>query len=482
MAAGLIGLLAAAAAGAVAGWVAGRRGGIAAGTSGVGPHLLPDPGLRWLLRAHGALGVWVSELRDGEEGPSNERVVDAERLSVAQITAVDRRLERARDQEQAAAERMDGGTLVFRGAAGIAVALLLPDGHGADALARAEDDLRQLAEGVLRRPQMVALAQAQADESSDETVGSIGLRLAYHLERVTGAEVVVAAIEPATDTGVGAPAAVRVVGASGRADRRLLDSYAAPESVLARVARGEAERTLADAEFMGGAVADRRQRQQVVLVLPLLDRRLAVGAVALWLPDGREPVGAAFAEIAEAIGNAAPRIRRAMRSHVNAEIARTDPLTGLSNRRTLESALARQDATDGALIYADLDHFKGLNDALGHPAGDAALVHFARLIREQIRTADVGARIGGEEFAVWLPGATLEAGMRIAERLRVKLNTTPWDWQGRPRSLSASFGVSACPATSRRVENLPAQADAALYVAKNSGRNRVEPAGRVPGG
>ena len=480
MAPGLI-AAGAAAAGIAAGWLIGRRS-RSTSSAGVGSHLLPDPALRWLLKAHGALGVWVSELREGEEGPSNERVVDAERLSVGQITAVDRRLERARDQEQAAAERMDGGTLIVRGAGGIAVAMLLPEGHGALALTQAEEDLARLAAGVQRRPQMVALTQAQADESSEETVGSIGLRLAYHLERITGAEVVVAAIESGTDTGAGAPVAVRVVGASGRADRRLLDSYATPDSGMARVARGEVVRLLADADFMGGAVADRRQRRQQVLVLPLLDRRIPVGAVALWLPDGREPVGSAFAEIAEAIANAAPRIRRAMRSQFQAEVARTDPLTGLCNRRALEAALGRQDATEGALIYADLDHFKGLNDALGHPAGDAALVHFARLIREQIRTGDVGARIGGEEFAVWLPGATLEAGMRIAERLRVKLNTTPWDWQGRPRSLSASFGVSACPATSRRLENLPGQADAALYVAKNSGRNRVEPAGRVPPG
>jgi diguanylate cyclase (GGDEF)-like protein len=372
---------------------------------------------------------------------------------------------------------MEGGTLLFRGAGGVAVAMLLPDGHGA--LAQAEEDLGRLLDGVQRRPQIVALAQAQSDEASEETVGSVGLRLAYHLERITGAEVVVAVIE---GDGEGGTRPVKVVGASGRADRRLLDSYAAADSVLARVARGEVERSMADAEFMGGAVADRRQRKQAVLVLPLLDRRLVVGAVALWLPDGREPVGSAFAEIAEAIANAAPRIRRALKAHHHSELARTDPLTGLGNRRALEAALARQDVTEGALIYADFDHFKALNDALGHPAGDAALVHFARLIREQIRSADVGARIGGEEFAVWLPGANLEVGLRIAERLRVKLSTTPWDWQGRSRSLSASFGVSACPGTSRRLENLPAQADAALYVAKNSGRNRVETAGRSPAG
>jgi diguanylate cyclase (GGDEF)-like protein len=86
----------------------------------------------------------------------------------------------------------------------------------------------------------------------------------------------------------------------------------------------------------------------------------------------------------------------------------------------------------------------------------------------------VAARIGGEEFAIWLPGTDLDLGARIAERIRIKLGTTPWDWQGRSWPLSASFGVAASPETSRSVDNLRIQADAALYVAKRSGRNRVE--------
>jgi diguanylate cyclase (GGDEF)-like protein len=151
-----------------------------------------------------------------------------------------------------------------------------------------------------------------------------------------------------------------------------------------------------------------------------------------------------------------------------------DPLTGLHNRRGFDEAFTLITAQQGALVYADIDHFKNLNDTLGHPAGDAALVHFARIIREQIRTGDVAGRIGGEEFAIWLPETSLELGARIAERIRLKLTGSALDWQGRSWPLSASFGVAACPETSRSADNLPAQADSALYQAKRGGRNRVE--------
>jgi diguanylate cyclase (GGDEF)-like protein len=203
-----------------------------------------------------------------------------------------------------------------------------------------------------------------------------------------------------------------------------------------------------------------------------------VGAVAIWLTGGREPVGAARAELNEALGNAAPRIYRALLADQQKRAATIDPLTGLHNRRGFDETFRLITVKEGALIYTDFDRFKNLNDTLGHPAGDAALVHFARIIREQIRSGDVPGRIGGEEFAIWLPETSLDLGARIAERIRLKLGTTAWDWRGRQWPLSASFGVAACPETSRSLDNLPAQADSALYVAKRSGRNRVEKAGR----
>jgi diguanylate cyclase (GGDEF)-like protein len=451
------------------GWFLGSRPGRLVVRSGASPHLLPDPALDWLRRAHRGIGVWVTELDPSEEGPRAERIVDAEQLSVAQIVAVDRRLERARDQEQSGAERMEGGMLVFHAQAGAAVGLLLPERFEPSLLDGVEEDLRRLLDGVRRKPQMVALTQARAQEASIESVGSVGLRLAYQLERTLDSQVVVAAL----DTG-----GVRVIGVSGRGDRRLLDTLLPADSALARVALGASEPHVSDTDALGGVVADRRSRPGSVLLLPVKRELQPLGAVAIWLLGGREPSGSVRAELMEALDNAAPRIARALEADQHKRAATIDPLTGLHNRRGFDEAFKLITAGQGALVYADIDRFKSLNDTLGHPAGDAALVHFARIIREQIRGFDVAGRIGGEEFAVWLPDTGLDLGARIAERVRMKLGTTPWDWQGRLWPLSASFGVASCPETSRSLDNLPAQADAALYVAKRSGRNRVEKAGR----
>jgi diguanylate cyclase (GGDEF)-like protein len=454
---------------AVTGWLLGRRQRPIGVRPGVSPHLLPDPALEWLRRAHRAVGVWITELDPKEEGPRAERIIEPERLSVAQTVAVDRRLERARDQEQSGAERMEGGMLVFHAQGGAAVGLLLGDGFDPGGLGRVEDDLRRLLEGVRRRPHIVALTQAQSQEASLESVGSVGLRLAYQLERTLDAQIVVAALDTS---------GTRVIGVSGRGDRRLLDSFLPPESELAQVAEGRLDSFVSTGDPLGGVVADRRNRPGSVLLLAVKREHKPVGAVAVWLTSGREPVGAARAELMEALNNAAPRIARALEADQHKRAATIDPLTGLHNRRGFDEVFNLITAKEGALLYTDLDRFKNLNDTMGHPAGDAALVHFARIIREQIRTCDVAGRIGGEEFAVWLPETSLDLGGRIAERIRLKLGTTAWDWRGRQWPLSASFGVAACPETSRSLDNLPAQADSALYVAKNSGRNRVEKAGR----
>lgn len=466
----MIGFLLGALVGASGGWIASRlrRGSAGPADAGAaGPHLLPDPALRWLLRAHGALGVWVAELDAEDQAPTSERILDGERLSVPETVAIDRRLERARSEGQSGAERMQSGTLIFRVSKGVAAGLLLPEGHSAAVLPVANDDLQRLLRGIERRPRVVAVAQTQTQEASLESAGSVGLRLAYQLERIANGEAVVTANER---TGV------RVIGVSGRADRRLLNLLAGGESALARMARGEALEQLFSGDPLGGIVVERRQRSTSVLLLPIAISGRPIGAAAVWLPSGQEPSIVARAEMLAVLADAAPRLAHALEIDGLREAATVDPLTGLDNRRALEGAMNRPNASSGALICADLDNFKLLNDALGHAAGDAALIHFAGLLRQQIRASDIAARTGGEEFAVWLPEAGLALGVRVAESIRNRLADSRWSWMGRPWSLSASFGVAACPETSRRAENLAAGADVALYRAKKGGRNRVEAA------
>jgi len=133
-------------------------------------------------------------------------------------------------------------------------------------------------------------------------------------------------------------------------------------------------------------------------------------------------------------------------------------------------------APPATLIYVDLDHFKQLNDTLGHAAGDAALKHVARLLEAAVRDGDLVARIGGEEFAVWLPRTPFGEGIEVAERIRHSVVSTTWHWSGAPYPMSASCGVAAYPNPIGDVANLQASADAALYRAKQAGRNRVEKA------
>jgi len=163
------------------------------------------------------------------------------------------------------------------------------------------------------------------------------------------------------------------------------------------------------------------------------------------------------------------------------EMATTDFLTGLSNRRhfiarmTDELArLQRLDNLDAAVLMLDLDHFKRINDTYGHAAGDAILKHFAALIRDELRKIDTVGRVGGEEFAIILPGANLEEAKVFAERLRQKVETTPLQLDGKVISFAVSIGITAMKETDASADTAMIRADAALYRAKENGRNRVE--------
>ncbi len=155
-------------------------------------------------------------------------------------------------------------------------------------------------------------------------------------------------------------------------------------------------------------------------------------------------------------------------------LAESDPLTGIANRRAFATAytLATQESSEVALIFFDLDHFKGLNDTYGHDTGDRLLRHLSEIGTSVIRQGDVFARLGGDEFAILLPGADEHAALGLAERLRdhVRAATPP---EGLPAMPTLSIGVCSVVGEVRPLETLLKEADQALYAAKARGGNTV---------
>jgi diguanylate cyclase (GGDEF)-like protein len=172
--------------------------------------------------------------------------------------------------------------------------------------------------------------------------------------------------------------------------------------------------------------------------------------------------------------------RQALRSRL-AEMALTDSLTGLPNRRHFEQALRGELARIGryggrcAVAMLDLDHFKAYNDRNGHGAGDVLLQELGRVIQGHLRAGDVGARYGGEEFAVLMLNTGCAEAMHVVERLRQIVESHPFPHrQHQPGGwLTFSAGVAECPGDGETYEALLERADAALYGAKAAGRNRV---------
>ena len=158
--------------------------------------------------------------------------------------------------------------------------------------------------------------------------------------------------------------------------------------------------------------------------------------------------------------------------------ARTDELTGLSNRRAFfegfgrDVARAERQNMPVSLILADIDHFKQINDANGHSAGDAVLRRVGAVLRAHVRSGDLEARIGGEEFALGCFGSPLEETRQLAERLRREIEQMDLTHDGRPLAVTLSFGVTE-RAPGQTAEQMFDDADRALYEAKRGGRNRV---------
>lgn len=163
------------------------------------------------------------------------------------------------------------------------------------------------------------------------------------------------------------------------------------------------------------------------------------------------------------------------------ELALTDPLTGLPNRRAVDvwagrqfSAAARHDFPLW-LVMADLDRFKCINDTYGHEAGDEVIRGFAEVLKANTRQSNMCARMGGEEFMLILTHVEKEQARIAVERTRVRFEKQEFEFQGKKIRCSASFGIAGFRGSpAPEFNELVSRADAALYAAKNKGRNRLE--------
>jgi diguanylate cyclase (GGDEF)-like protein len=426
--------------------------------------------LDWLRRACGARAAWLIGLPDGDvdavdpgdAAPSHE--LRERGAALARLASVDGRVHVAADGP--------GGTFVAVGDFPYGAGLLLAatgdePAHGQAATA----ELRRLLAGVRLAERAEPEAHGQV-VSRRLALGAAGVQTLEGIARL-GATLA----EQLTHCPTAIVVQNRIAGVSPAADRRLTDRQLAPESPVARaVQSGLPVVTNGNDDIFGAGMPERRRRDRAGMAVPLVDGHQVVGALVVIGAGGgavvTEPVTRLIAELG-------PRLAAARAVHEAEQRAVRDPLTGLPNRREFERVLAayREHAEQATLVYADLDRFKLLNDSLGHAAGDAALKHIADVLRAQIRDGDMAARIGGEEFAIWLPATPLGEGLEVAQRMRLAVESAVWRWSGTPYPLTMSCGVANYPVTVADVNNLRVAADAALYKAKQAGRNRVEKAG-----
>jgi diguanylate cyclase (GGDEF)-like protein len=223
-------------------------------------------------------------------------------------------------------------------------------------------------------------------------------------------------------------------------------------------------------------------RLGVALAAPMVAGDSLEGVIVVASPEGTPPFSAEDEQLLELFAQqAATALQNARLFEEVRHLARTDPLTGLYNRRYFfelaqrELERVRRACGVMAIIMLDVDHFKQVNDVYGHQAGDLALQGVAALLHASLRAADVSARFGGEELMMLLPDTDLARAVAVAERLRVGISHMRLSTERGELGVTASFGVAAMSDEQQglNLDALIARADEACYAAKENGRDRV---------
>ena len=220
------------------------------------------------------------------------------------------------------------------------------------------------------------------------------------------------------------------------------------------------------AELIAGSAASLHSEQRLI----------AADGATRWIAFSASMIRDDRGRPVSAIAHAQDVTERKLAERELRYLADHDPLTGLFNRRRFESELARRLSASsrrepgGAILVLDLDRFKAVNDSCGHAVGDALLVEVAIAMRGRLRESDIVARLGGDEFGVIVPDADRTRAALIAEELRAAVRELAL---GRGVGVTASVGVSVYGGGVAAGERVVADADAAMYVAKQGGRDRV---------
>lgn len=346
--------------------------------------------------------------------------------------------------------------------------------YGDDEIDQIVVDLRRVVAGLrvqhLHSDSRLRTRPGESASILNESVEGMALALCEAASALTDRPSAIIVRDFATKT-------VKVEAVSHGVDKRILDFKIADDSAIGRACSGDAP-VVGDSakELFGYETKDRRKWEERGTAYPLRDGREGVGALVIFGPIESLDPGLRERVMWLAI-DAGPRMAGAAAIRAADKRAMTDELTGLPNRRALDRAVAAQPEPPCAMLALDLDHFKRVNDTFGHAAGDSALQHVSKILESMLhRERDIVARVGGEEFAVWLPGAPGEKAAEVAESIRDAVESNPWEWAGSQIKLTLSIGVASCPESVSQVANLPTTADAALYRAKERGRNRVESA------
>lgn len=261
-----------------------------------------------------------------------------------------------------------------------------------------------------------------------------------------------------------------------------LHKYGEPEPVLMAACMGLCPP--GGTETVAGVSANGHK----LLICPTQTRFGMQIGLLLW----RQPEGRAWDRDEHALAGAAALVARVILEHETiqremARQARTDPLTGLLNRRAFLDEVARRmdrlerDGLPGTLMFVDLDHFKALNDVRGHDAGDHALRSVGAFLRDAVRPTDLVARLGGDEFALWLDTADELAAAERAERLTCDgPRALAAVCGGLPQPVTLSVGLATrWPGDPADLDTLMERADEAMYQVKRSGRGRWRAARRI---